>query len=183
MDLVVDGKRAYAYTAGRKLDAKLPSVVFVHGAANDHSASLLQTRYFAYHGCNALAFALPGHGRSEGPPLASIGAIADWIVAALYAAGIEQAALVGHSMGSLAALECAARHPERVRALVLIGTAAPMLVGEPAQLARARDRLEAVRDARPPEEPHRLLDARGRDQHRADPLPAGAPGATTAVRV
>src|SRR5262245_51811024 len=56
MDFVVDGKRIYAYTAGRKLDAKLPSVVFVHGAANDHSALLLQTRYFAYHGCNALAF-------------------------------------------------------------------------------------------------------------------------------
>ncbi len=91
----------------------------MHGAAHDHSARSLQSRYFAYHGCNVLAFDLPGHGRSEGPPLASIGAMADWIVAALDAAGIEQAALVGHSMGSLAALECAARHPERVRALAL----------------------------------------------------------------
>ena len=139
MDLVVDGKKVYAYTAGKSLDAKRPSVVFIHGAANDHSASLLQTRYFAYHGCNALAFDLPGHGRSRGRPLASIGALADWIVAALDAAGIEQAALVGHSMGSLAALECAARHPERVRALALVGTAAPMYVGEPL-LNAARER-------------------------------------------
>src|SRR5262245_25988597 len=138
MDLVVDGKRAYVYTAGRKLDPKLPSVVFVHGAANDHSAFLLQSRYFAYHGCNALAFDLPGHGRSEGPPLASIGALADWVTRAFDAAGIGQAALAGHSMGSLIALDCAARHPQRVRALAMIGTSVPMPVGD-ALMSAARD--------------------------------------------
>jgi pimeloyl-ACP methyl ester carboxylesterase len=138
MDLVVDGKRTYAYTAGRKLDPQRPSVAFVHGAANDHTAFLLQSRYFAYHGCNALAFDLPGHGRSDGPPLASIGALADWTARALDAAGVAQAALVGHSMGSLAALECAARHPDRVRALALVATSAPMAVGE-ALLTAARD--------------------------------------------
>ena len=144
MDFVVDGRKVYAYTAGKSLDAKRPSVVFIHGAANDHSASLLQTRYFAYHGCNALAFDLPGHGRSDDPPLASIGALADWIVAALDAAGIEQAALVGHSMGSLAALECTARHPQRVRALALVGTAAPMYVGEALLNAAREDRHDAL---------------------------------------
>ena len=144
MDFVVDGKRVYTYTAGRALDAKLPSVVFVHGAANDHSAFLLQSRYFAYHGCNALALDLPGHGRSDGPPLASIGAIADWVARALDAAGIEQAALVGHSMGSLAILECAARHPERVRALALVGTAAPMPVGEVLMNAAREDSHDAL---------------------------------------
>src|SRR5262245_47495395 len=129
MDLVIDGKRAYAYTAGRRLDPKLPSVVFVHGAANDHSVFLLQSRYFAYHGCNSLAVDLPGHGRSDGPLLTSIGAIADWIPAMLDTAGLAQAAVVGHSMGSLAALECAARHPGRVRALAMIGTSVPIPVG------------------------------------------------------
>jgi pimeloyl-ACP methyl ester carboxylesterase len=144
MDLTVDGKRAYAYTAGRKLDPKLPSVAFVHGAANDHTAFLLQSRYFAYHGCNALAFDLPGHGRSEGPPLASIRALADWVAHALEAAGAAQAALVGHSMGSLVALECAARHPERVRALALVGTSAPMAVGEVLMNAARDDRHDAL---------------------------------------
>ncbi len=138
MDLVVDGRKAYAYTAGRALDAKLPGVVFVHGAANDHSAFLLQSRYFAYHGCNALALDFPGHGRSDGPPLATIGAMADWVATVIGAAGLEQAALVGHSMGSLVVLECAARHPGRVRALALIGTSAPMPVGE-ALLSAARE--------------------------------------------
>jgi len=144
MDFAVDGKRAYAYTAGRKLDPGLASVAFVHGAANDHSAFLLQSRYFAYHGCNALALDLPGHGRSAGPPLASIGALADWVARALDAAGVVQAALVGHSMGSLVVLECAARHPDRVRALALIGTSAPMPVGEVLMNAAREDRHDAL---------------------------------------
>src|SRR3990172_11134090 len=91
MKLPVDGKQAYAYTAGRALDGKLPSVVFVHGAANDHSAFLLQSRYFAYHGCNALAVDLPGHGRSEGAPLTTIGGMADWLPPFLGAAGVPPA--------------------------------------------------------------------------------------------
>ena len=145
MKLPVDGKQAYAYTAGRALDAKLPSVVFVHGAANDHSAFLLQSRYFAYHGCNALAVDLPGHGRSEGAPLTTIGAMADWLASFMGAAGIPSAALVGHSMGSLVALECAAGHPARARALALIGTSAPMPVGD-ALLGAAREDSHAALD-------------------------------------
>ena len=144
MELVVDGKRAYAYTAGRKLDANLPSAVFVHGAANDHSAFLLQSRYFAYHGCNSLAVDLPGHGRSEGFSFTSIRAIADWIPALLDAAGLAQAAIVGHSMGSLASLECAARHPDRVRTLAMIGTAVPMPVGDALMNAAREDSHDAL---------------------------------------
>src|SRR5262249_57978034 len=37
--------------------------------------------------------------------------------------------LIGHSMGSLIALETAARHPAKVSALGLIGTSAAMTVG------------------------------------------------------
>jgi pimeloyl-ACP methyl ester carboxylesterase len=144
MNLTVDGRQAYAYTAGRALDAKLPSVVFVHGAANDHSAFLLQSRYFAYHGGNALAVDLPGHGRSAGPPLATIAAMADWLASLLDAAGIATAALVGHSMGSLVVLECAARHPAHARALALIGTSAPMPVGEVLMGAAREDRHAAL---------------------------------------
>jgi pimeloyl-ACP methyl ester carboxylesterase len=144
VDLIVDGKRAYAYTAGHALDTALPSVVFVHGAANDHSAFLLQSRYFAYHRCNALAVDLPGHGRSAGPPLATIATMADWLASLLDAAGIRTAALVGHSMGSLVTLECAARHPERARVLALIGTSAPMPVGDALMAAAHADSHAAL---------------------------------------
>jgi pimeloyl-ACP methyl ester carboxylesterase len=55
--------------------------------------------------------------------------MADWTAALLNAAGATTAKLVGHSMGSLIALETAARHPTKVSALSLIGTAATMTVG------------------------------------------------------
>src|SRR5882672_8810226 len=131
MYLTVDDKKTYAYTANRAFDAKKPTVVFVHGAANDHSVWSLQSRYYAYHGWNALAVDLPGHGKSGGSPCSSIGAAADWVMRLLDAADAATAALVGHSMGSLIALETAARHPERIRKLAMIGTSVPIQVSEP----------------------------------------------------
>ena len=58
-----------------------------------------------------------------------IAEMADWTAALLDAAGAAKARLVGHSMGSLIALETAARHPAKVSGLSLIGTAATMTVG------------------------------------------------------
>ncbi|HEY5365519.1 MAG TPA: alpha/beta hydrolase [Casimicrobiaceae bacterium] len=138
MEITVDGHAVHVYTGSRALDAALPSVVFVHGAANDHSVWALQSRYFAWHGYNALAVDLPGHGRSAGAPLATIDALADWIGALVAVAARGRAALVGHSMGSLAVLECAARHPACVERIVLLGPAAPMIVSD-ALLDAARD--------------------------------------------
>ena len=130
MRVVVAGSEVYLYTGSRPLDAALPTVVFVHGAANDHSVWALQSRYLAHHGRNVLAVDLPGHGRSGGAALASVEAISDWIPMVLDVAGIRTAALVGHSLGSLAVLECAGRYPDRVTKLALIGPAAPMLVAD-----------------------------------------------------
>jgi len=130
MKLTVAGKDVYAYTGARPIDAALPSLVFVHGAANDHSVWALQSRYFAHHGRNVLAVDLPGHGRSGGDALPSVEAIADWIPAVLDAAQLGTAALVGHSLGALAVLECAARHAERVAKIALLGPAAPMPVSD-----------------------------------------------------
>ena len=130
MQLTVDGHDVYAYTGSRPLARAQPTVVFVHGAANDHSVWALQSRYFAHHGYNVLALDLPGHGRSGGAPLASVDAIADWLPRMLAAAGAEQAALVGHSLGSLAALACAAAFPGRVTKIALVGPAVPMPVSD-----------------------------------------------------
>jgi len=130
MHLTVADKKTFAYTANRPFDPAKPTVVFIHGAANDHSVWSLQSRYYAYHGWNALAVDLPGHGKSAGPALASIGELAGWAVHFLDAAGARDAALVGHSMGSLVALETAARHPERIRRIAMIGSAVPIRVTE-----------------------------------------------------
>jgi pimeloyl-ACP methyl ester carboxylesterase len=138
MKLLVNGRQAYAYTGGRPFDPALPCVVFIHGALHDHSGWTLLARWCAHHGYAVLAIDQPGHGRSEGPPLPSVEALADWTLALIGAAGVQQATWVGHSMGTLIALEAAARAPERVTRLVLLGAAYPMKVSD-ALLSTARD--------------------------------------------
>ncbi len=129
MNLSVNGIDAFVATGGREFDSRLPAVVLIHGAGFDHSAWALQSRWFAHHGFSVLVPDLPGHGRSAGPALRSIAEMADWTAALLDAAGVGKAHLIGHSMGSLIALETTVRHPEKVSKLSLIGTAATMTVG------------------------------------------------------
>jgi pimeloyl-ACP methyl ester carboxylesterase len=138
MDMLLQGRKAYAYTGGRPFDPARRVVIFIHGGQNDHSVWALQTRWFAHHGWSVLALDLPGHGNSDGPPLASIGAMADWVAAWLDALRIERAALIGHSMGTLVALELAGRPDARVSAIGLLGAAVPMAVSD-TLLAATRD--------------------------------------------
>jgi pimeloyl-ACP methyl ester carboxylesterase len=129
MQLSVNGLETFVATGGREFDVSQPTIVLLHGAGFDHTTWALHSRWFAHHGYGVLAPDLPGHGRSAGAPLATIAEMADWTAALLDAAGAAKARLVGHSMGSLIALETAARHPAKVTALSLIGTAATMTVG------------------------------------------------------
>ena len=138
MKLDVDGREAYAYTGGKPFDPTLPCVVFIHGAMQDHSGWTLLARWCAHHGFGVLAVNQPGHGRSAGPPLPSVEALADWTLALMSAAGVPQATLVGHSMGTLIALQAAARAPQRIARLVLLGAAYPMKVSD-ALLGAARE--------------------------------------------
>lgn len=128
MNVTVDGRFVFATTGGAPLDPATPTIVFLHGAGFDRTTWRLQTRWFAHHGRSVLAVDFPGHGRSEGPALESIAALADWTARLVEAAGLKQAALVGHSMGALVALDCAARHGDKVRALGLCGVASEMPV-------------------------------------------------------
>ena len=130
MYLTVNGAQTYCYTAGKALDAAKPTVVFIHGVVNDHSVWILQSRYLANHGWNVLAVDLPGHCRSAGEAPSTVEEGAAFIAALLDAAGVQRAALVGHSWGSLIALEAAATLKDRVSHLVLVGTAAPMKVSQ-----------------------------------------------------
>ncbi len=144
MNLSINGNETFVATGGREFDRSLPAVVLLHGAGFDHSAWALHSRWFAHHGFAVLAPDLPGHGRSAGPGLHSIADMADWAAALLDATGAAKAHLVGHSMGSLIALETAARHPAKVSALSLIGTAAVMTVGPDLLTAAEADDHAAI---------------------------------------
>ena len=144
MNLTVQGKQAYAYTGGKPFDPALPTAVFVHGAQHDHSVWALQSRYFAHHGWNVLAVDLPGHCRSAGPAHETIEALADWVADLLDAAGAARALVVGHSMGSLVALDFAARYPARVLGAALVATAVPMVVSEALLDAALNREQEAI---------------------------------------
>jgi pimeloyl-ACP methyl ester carboxylesterase len=138
MNYSINGHSTYCYTGGKTFDAAKPSIIFIHGALNDHSVWILQSRYLANHGFNVLALDLPGHCRSAGAPPATVEEAADFVLALMDAAGLKQAILMGHSYGSLIALEAAGRAPERISQLVLVGTAFPMKVS-PALLQATQD--------------------------------------------
>jgi pimeloyl-ACP methyl ester carboxylesterase len=144
MQLSVNGTDVFVANGGKPFDPSLPAVVMIHGAGLDHSTWALHSRWFAHHGFSVLAPDLPGHGRSGGKALSSIADMADWIVALLDVAKAPKAKLVGHSMGSLIALETAARHPARVSGLSLIGTAAAMTVGPDLLKAAEANHTDAI---------------------------------------
>jgi pimeloyl-ACP methyl ester carboxylesterase len=129
MDLF-ETPRLYAYTGGKAFDPELPTIVFLHGGEQDHSVWILQSRYMAHHGYGVLALDLPGHMRSAGPALTSIESVAEAIAGPLKASGAERLMLVGHSMGSLIALELAPLLGDKVHGVVLVATAFPMRVSD-----------------------------------------------------
>ena len=128
MDFVVDNRRAFAATGGRPLDVSKPVIVLIHGAGQDRTIWALQTRYLAHHGFSVLAIDLPGHGQSDGPPLATIEQMSQWVHRLLVSAGIQKASVVGHSMGAFVALQVAADFPETIERVALVSVAIEMPV-------------------------------------------------------
>lgn len=112
-------------------DSQKGTLVFVHGAGNDHTVWTPIARYFSRTGYRAIALDLPAHGRSGGDALTSIGAMADWLAEQLARLDLTSVTLIGHSMGALTCLDCAARHPERIAGLALVATTVPMPVAAP----------------------------------------------------
>ncbi|WP_028009522.1 alpha/beta fold hydrolase [Solimonas flava] len=100
-----------------------PDLVLVHGLATNRAfwyggvASGLRDRF------RVTLFDLPGHGYSAMPPQGySATALGHGIVELMDQAGIERAALVGHSFGGACALEAAVAAPRRFSHLGLLDT-------------------------------------------------------------
>ena len=75
----------------------------------------------------------------HGGRLSGIEALADWLADLLDAVGTPAAVIIGHSMGSLVALDFAGRYPARALGAALVATAVPMVVSD-ALLDAARQR-------------------------------------------
>jgi aromatic-L-amino-acid decarboxylase len=127
MQVTVQGRAAFTATFGAE---DSPVVVLIHGAGGSSRSWDGFGEPLAASGLRIVIPDLPGHGQSQGPALDSIAALADWLAEFLDAAGVVRAALAGHSMGALAALDCAARHPRKVRGLALLGAACAMPVNQ-----------------------------------------------------
>ncbi len=144
MVITVNGHSVYCYTAGKALDATKPTVIFIHGVLNDHSVWILQSRYLANHGYNVMAIDLPGHGKSAGHCPRSVEEAAAFVINLLDVAGVQKAALVGHSWGSLIALHAASLAPARVTHLAMLGTAFPMKVSPALLDAALNQPMQAI---------------------------------------
>jgi len=103
-------------------------LVFLHGAGSTAAVWQRQVRYFARRH-SPIAFDWPGHGRSSGTEaLPSIEAYADSTLELLDRLRIPSAVIVATSMGGLVALDLALRAPKRVDALILMSTAARIVL-------------------------------------------------------
>ncbi len=114
--------------------------LLLHGAGMDHRVWETQLLALGRRGVRAFAPDLPGHGRSHGPALTGIAALASWTLELAEVLGLKRLGLAGHSMGALIALEAAARLGGRASGLALFGAALEMPVN-PALLTAAREDL------------------------------------------
>jgi len=128
MRLDVDGRRVFAATAGTSFDSTMPAAIFLHGSGLDHSFWQSYLRFFDQCRYSVLVPDLPGHTGSEGPPLTSIEAMAEWLHEVLDVIGAADISLIAHSQGCLMALEYAARYGSAVKSMSLIasGIATPV---------------------------------------------------------
>ena len=138
METTVNGQKAHAVTGGKIPGEGAPVAVLIHGAGMDGTVWQLQSRYLAHRGIRVLAVDLPGHGHSGGEALGAVAEMADWVAQFMDAADVGKAFVAGHSMGALVALEVAARHPEKVSGVGLLGAAAEMPV-HPDLIQAAKD--------------------------------------------
>jgi pimeloyl-ACP methyl ester carboxylesterase len=139
----VNGKRTFATTGGKAFDSSLPTVIFLHGSGLDHTFWGLHSRFFAFRKYSVLVPDLPGHTNSDGPPLTSIEAMADWLHEVIKTLGAKNISIVAHSQGCLVALEFASRFKDDLESVSFIasGLATPV---NPALIDAAENNPEAA---------------------------------------
>jgi 3-oxoadipate enol-lactonase len=113
------GSHIHYWTTG---PADGPMVALTHGATLDHEMFAPQRAVLAAAGYQVLTWDMRGHGLSKpmGTPF-TLQVATDDLIAILDELGRDTATVVGQSFGGFVSQEIVFRHPERVRALGLIG--------------------------------------------------------------
>jgi pimeloyl-ACP methyl ester carboxylesterase len=101
-----------------------PTVILLHGIGGGHTAFAPQVESLAGAGYRAVAWDMPGYGRSAPIEPYTFKGLAQRLLDLIDALRCDNVTLVGHSMGGMVAQELVARKPERVNRLVLCGTSA-----------------------------------------------------------
>jgi 3-oxoadipate enol-lactonase len=127
-------------------------IVFVHGLGGTsnvwHAQRATLSRYF-----KVIVYDLSGSGRSDRSPRSfSLDAWADELAGLIDHLQLDQAVVVGHSMGTAIVQKFAARYPQKTRAIILAGALAELgPPGKEAFTKRAetveREGMIAVADA------------------------------------
>jgi pimeloyl-ACP methyl ester carboxylesterase len=149
----------YTYQSG-ELES-LP-VVLLHGAGGNHLYWPAEVRRLP--GMRIFAPDLPGHGKSSGRGQQSIEAYMHAVLQWMQAIQLDQAVLVGHSMGSAIALSLAYQYPEMVLGLGLVGSSPRLRVhpeiqgnaGNPTTVHKAIDMI--IAGSFSPDTPRRLVE-------------------------
>ena len=124
-----------------EIEGSGPPVLMVHGLGGTSNFYQVQAHALAER-FQVIRPDSAGAGRSPASDEISIGSHAEDLAVLLSQLGVSGATVVGHSMGTLVVRTLAARHPELVSRLVLLGA-----VAEPADAARQaqRDRAATLR--------------------------------------
>jgi pimeloyl-ACP methyl ester carboxylesterase len=115
---------ARVYYARHRQRPPAPPLILIHGAGGSHLAWPAELRRLP--GFTVYAIDLPGHGRSPRTAHRTIPAYAQIVTEFLEVLAIENAVLLGFSMGGAVALQAALCGAPGLRGLVLISTAASL---------------------------------------------------------
>ena len=126
----IKNKSVYASDAGRDIDKKKDTIVFLHGSGLSHIVWSLTEQFFSNNNFNVLSVDLPGHGNSDGPCLDTIEKIADWLDKVFIKLNLNEVILVGHSQACLEILEYSYKYKNRLKKLVFIGGSYKMPVNQ-----------------------------------------------------
>lgn len=146
MKISVNNNETFVSTGSRTFEPNGHVLLFIHGSGQSHLTWMLQSRYFANRGYQVLAPDLPGHYLSDGTPLDTVEAMADWCISLLDAVGVSQATIIGHSQGCLICLELASRYPDRIEKMAVIGGAKAIPVND-ALITLAQDAVKEANSA------------------------------------